>query len=191
MEPIDRVEELFRHQRAVRAFTDQPVDDGTVRALIDAATRAPSSQNTQPWRFIVIRDADIRQQLSDVYEECAREIYGDRPPPRGANRTPWSDVPVLIAACVEAPSGGGLATGASIYPACQNLMLKARSLGLGTVLTTLFRRRIEQIREILGVPEGWEIAAILPVGWPAERLGANRRPPIETVILHDRWSEGA
>ncbi len=191
MQPIDRVDDLFRHQRAVRSFLDRPVDDDTVRALLEAATRAPSSQNTQPWRFIVVRDPEVKQQLSDIYEECAQEIYGGRPPARGANRQPWSDVPLLIVACVEAPSGGGIATGASIYPACQNLMLKARSMGLGTVLTTLYRRRLEQIRAVLGVPERWEIPAIIPVGWPDAEYGASRRPPVDTVMMADRWTEPA
>jgi nitroreductase len=189
MEPIENVWELFPRQRAVRAFTDQDVGDDLVQRVLEAATRAPSGSNTQPWRFIVVRDPQVKAQLGEAYEEGFRAAYGDQAPARGANRQPWTQVPVLIIACVQVPGNGraGFQTGASIYPAVQNLMLAARALGLGTVLTTLHRRRIERIHEILGIPETYDSAAIIPLGWPAERLGKSRRRPLEEVTMRDRW----
>ncbi|MYA19891.1 MAG: nitroreductase family protein [Chloroflexi bacterium] len=68
-------------------------------------------------------------------------------------------------------------------------MLAARALGLGTVLTTLHRRRKEEMHEVLGIPEGIESAAIIPLGWPTRDYGPNRRAPLDNVVMHERWTE--
>lgn len=105
-------------------------------------------------------------------------------------RQPLSAAPVLIVACVHIPASGhaGLYSGASIYPSVQNLMLAARALGLGTVLTTLHRRRKAQIHAILGIPDDIESAAIIPLGWPDREYGPNRRPALERFVMRDRWN---
>lgn len=193
MQPVHDALELFRQQRAVRAFTDRPVDEETLRTVLQAAIHAPSGSNTQPWHFIVVRDVSVKQQLSDAYEEAFRDAYGGGAPAGAAGRQPMSAAPVLIVACVDTPPSGrpGFQTGASIYPACQNLMLAARALGLGSVLTTLHRQRRERVHEILGIPDGIDSAAIIPLGWPDRDYGPNRRRPLEEALMYDRWEERA
>ena len=98
--------------------------------------------------------------------------------------------PVLIVPCVRVPERTGrvgFQTGASIYPACQNLMLAARALGLGTVLTTSPRIRGAQVQATLGIPAGWTTAAMIPLGWPDRAYGPNHRGPLDEVISFDRW----
>ena len=143
MKPVSDVQELFRCQRAIRSFTDEDVPDALVDQVLTAAIHGPSGSNTQPWHFIVIRDQAVKQAVSEVYEEAWADAYRDRPPSASGPRQPLSAAPVLIVACVDTPASGqaGFQTGASIYPSVQNLMLAARALGLGTVLTTLHRRR--------------------------------------------------
>ncbi|MDA0270819.1 MAG: nitroreductase family protein [Chloroflexi bacterium] len=188
MQPISDAMSLFTHQRAVRAFSDRPVDDVTLGQILQAALHAPSSQNGLPWRFIVVRDAAVKDPLSDLYEECYAQVYGENEPDRAEGREPWSKTPVLVAVCVPAPNGRtSMMTGASVYPACQNAMLAARALGLGSVLTTLWRLKKDPIYALLEVPEGWEIAAILALGWPDRAYGPNRRPPLEQFVMHNRW----
>ncbi len=191
MQPISDAMELFRHQRAVRAWSDQPVPDEIVRQVIEAAVHAPSGSNSQPWRFLVVRDQAVKDQVSALYEEAMAEQYQGAEPDRAADRQPLSEAPVLIVPCVRVPANGraGFQTGASIYPACQNLMLAARSLGLGTVLSTLHRLRKQQIPDVLGIPEGYDSAAIIPLGWPNRAYGPNRRRPVEEFIVYDRWTE--
>src|SRR5262245_1218896 len=173
MKPITDIKELFRRQRAIRNFTGEDVPDALVEQVLTAAIHGPSGSNTQPWHFIVIRDPAVKQAISDAYEEARAETYRDRPPVVGGPRQPLSAAPVLIVACVNTPASGqaGFQTGASIYPSVQNLMLAARALGLGTVLTTLHRRRKGRIHEILGIPDNVESAAIIPLGWPAREYG--------------------
>ena len=185
MQPITDVHQLFCSQRAIRAFTDEEVPDALVDQVLTAAIHGPSGSNTQPWHFIVIRDQAVKQAVSEVYEEARADAYRDRPPSASGPRQPLSAAPVLIVACVDTPTSGqaGFQTGASIYPSVQNLMLAARALGLGTVLTTLHRRRKARIHEILGIPDNVESAAIIPVGWPDREYGPNRRPPLERFLM--------
>jgi len=189
LKPVTDAMELFRHQRAIRAFTDEDVPDELVEQVLQAAIHGPSGSNTQPWYFIVVRDQDVKDQISEVYEEAFRDTYGDAPPSRGADRQPFSQVPVLIIPCVDTPASGraGFQTGASVYPNVQNILLAARALGLGTTLTTLHRRRKDRVHEILGIPENIESAAIIPLGWPTREYGPNNRPPLEQFVMRDRW----
>ena len=126
-----------------------------------------------------------------MYEEARADASRDRPRAAGEVRQPLSAAPVLIVACVDTPASGqaGFQTGASIYPSVQNLMLAARALGLGTVLTTLHRRRKARIRrDSFGIPDHVESAAIIPLGWPDREYGPNRRPPLAQFVMRDRWT---
>ena len=191
MKPVTDVHELFRHQRAIRNFTEQDVPDELVHRVLTAAIHGPSGSNTQPWHFIVIRDPAVKQAISEAYEEARAAAYPNpNRPAVGGPRQPLSAAPVLIVCCVDTPASGqaGFQPGASIYPSVQNLMLAARALGLGTVLTTLHRRRKARIHEILGIPDNVESAAIIPLGWPDREYGPNRRPPLEQFVMRDRWN---
>jgi nitroreductase len=134
-------------------------------------------------------DQAVKQAISEVYEEARALANRERPRAVGEVWQPLSAAPVLIVACVNTPASGqaGFQTGASIYPSVQNLMLAACALGLGTVLTTLHRRRKARIHEILGIPDHIESAAIIPLGWPDRAYGPNRRPPLAQFVMHDRW----
>lgn len=189
MKPITDVNELFRHQRAIRSFTNEDVPDALIDQILTAAIHAPSGSNTQPWHFIVIRDQAVKNAISEVYEE-ARATYSSRRPSTSGDPQPLSAAPVLIVACVNTPASGraGFQTGASIYPSVQNILLAARALGLGSVITTLHRRRKNRIQQILGIPDNIETAAIIPIGWPDRNYGPNKRPPLAQFVMRDRWN---
>lgn len=188
-------------QRAIRHFSDRPVSDGTVRTLLAAATSAPNAGNRQQWRFLVLRDPEAKHRLGEWYLQAWTETVsrigdeGDSQPYRsgGALARQMEQIPVMILACIAAGSGyvtGRLDTrGASIYPAVQNLMLTARSLGLGTVLTTMHTQFETQVKEFLGIPDDFDTAALIPVGYPAEGVGFGRvaRGPVADVAFQDRW----
>ena len=76
---------------------------------------------------------------------------------------------------------------ASVYPAVQNFMLAARGLGIGTALTTVVRIHHDELRELLGVPDTMEVAAIVPMGRPTGRFGVARRKPVHAVTHWDRF----
>ena len=180
---LDSLTHLMARQRAVREFTKDPVDDALIERLLEAATRAPSAKNVQVLRFIVVKDAAAKRKIAELVEEVP-----------GPGRTPWDEVPVIIFVCAENPFGmsvtGAAAWGGSIYPGIQNLLLAAHAAGLGTVLTTS-RGKLKEValKEFLGVPEGTNIDAVIPMGYPAVKFGKNKRLPVSEVAFREKFGQ--
>jgi nitroreductase len=193
--------EAINTQRAMRRLKPDPVPDELVWKVLDAAIRAPSGGNRQPWNFIVIRDEAKKKKLAAWYLEAWEKAYG--PIKQMAKSNPetaktyasadhlanhLAEVPVLIIATVQQSGIAAVSpAGASIYPAVQNLMLAARALGLGTALTTLHRAHEDDVRELLGIPDGVETMALIPLGWPRGKFGSGERLPVEKVTYWDAW----
>jgi nitroreductase len=186
--------EAIHTLRAIRTFSDAPVPDEAVHSVLEAATRAPSGANRQPWRFVVIRDVESKRRLSEWYASASSQRgYGARSPFIGG----MTDVPVLVLVCVDhgrgAPGPGPITQGASIYPAVQNMVLTARGLGLGSTITTMHTREEAAVKAYFGVPESVETVALIPLGYPAqgEHFGGTTRKPVEEVTFTERWGEPA
>lgn len=186
---LQSLEELLVRQRAIRRFTTEPVPDELVERILDSATHAPSARNIQPWRFIVVRDAVAKARLGAIFDELGGQLYGANAP----DRTPWTEVPLLVVVCSEYAFGqtesGIAALGASIYPAVQNLLLAAQAAGLGAVLTTRWKARETEVRPVLGLPDNMAVHAIIPMGWPDRRYGRNHRTPSAEFTSRDRFGE--
>jgi nitroreductase len=194
----------MRTARAVRRFRPDPVPDDVVLACLEAATWAPSNANLQPWRFCVLRAPEARVLLGRAYRDgwsayvdhfgvTADDLVGDGRRAR-LNRSMkalsdgFADVPVYVLCCVQPqPGESPFDTAASIFPAIQNFSLAARAHGLGTVLTTWYRSVEPELRELVGVPEDWLLAALLPVGYPVGGVGPVRRRPVDSVVGWDAW----
>ncbi len=196
--------EAMHTQRAVRRFAPDPVPSEAVSRVLAAATRAPSGGNSQPWSFLVLRDAEVRRQVGALYRDAWEAGGIDRftsdPDPAKARvyksakylAERMGEAPVLVLACIESGGRGpSFTTGASIYPAVQNLMLAARALGLGTVITTIHRGREGEIKKLLSIPDDVTTAALIPMGYPAEgaSFGPVRRRPVSEVTYLDRWGQ--
>jgi nitroreductase len=191
--------EAIYSQRATRHFSTRPVSSDDVTTILKAAVRAPSGGNRQPWRFVVIRDSETKRRLGEWYLSAWMATVEESLRSQEAYRSGedlgkgMADIPVVILACIDQDLGfGGLSTvteGASVYPAVQNLLLTARSLGLGTVLTTLHTLHEQEIKDLLGIPERIHTVALTPLGYPAEGegFGGSRRKPIHEVTYYDRW----
>src|SRR3954462_9241633 len=164
----DTLVDFLSRQRAIRSFdTSRDVDDALIEQVLFGATRAPSGGNRQTWRWLVIRDAALKDQLATIYEEETSKYMAGRTTP---GPTSWRDVPVLLCAMSEA--GGG---GPSIFPGVQNALLMIQQLGLGSVLTTLWKGQEDRVRQILNVPPEIELHAMLPIGWPDRTYGKSKR----------------
>ena len=194
--------EALYSQRALRKLKTDDVPDELISKLIESATKAPSGADRQPWRFLVIRDPETKRQIADYYLRAWEQAY-----PGGSVGNTIStgvyasadhlarnmaDVPVLIMACIE--RSGPEATfglGGSIFPAVQNLLLAARGLGLGCALTSLHKRYDTEIKALLGIPDNFETAALLPVGYPEDgtRYGPTRRAPVAEVSYREKWGQ--
>lgn len=187
--------------RAMRRLKTDPVPEEMVWKVLDAAIRAPSGGNLQPWNFVVVTDPEKKRKIGEWYLDGWNKAYG---PARevmmadpGRARTFRSadhlanniaDVPVLIFATVR--TGTTAATsgaGPNIFPAVQNLMLAARELGLGTTLTTLHRTHDQETKDLLGIPADVEALAMIPMGWPKGKFGVGARRPVEEVAYWEQW----
>jgi nitroreductase len=201
--------EVVHTQRAIRRFKPDAVPQEAIWRMIDAAIRAPSGSNSQPWAFLVVSDPAKRQIISDAVlalstdaDERRAEAMNFDPARRRmrlgsiAFRENVASAPTLIIPCLVHPSSPtsdmtSLFAGSSIYGAVQNMMLTARALGLGTLMTT-FNIAIEPlIRKEFGLPEDARPVAVIPVGYPAEgeRFGPTTRKPVESVTYWDGWDK--
>lgn len=189
--------EAIATTRAMRRLDpDRDVADDALRTMIEAATRAPSGGNSQPVRWIIVRDADTRRRLGDIYRSCWSEVrghYADRPRDAQGDRVLSSadhlgehmgEAPVILLPCSRGELGQ---TESSVFPAVQNLFLAGRALGLGTTLTTVHRIREREVKEVLGIPEDVHTWCMIPVGHPLGRWGEAKRRPVTEVTHLDRW----
>lgn len=186
-------------QRAIRSFRPDPIPRAIVTRIVEAATKAPSGGNSQPWGFIAVQDPALRKELAvfarDGFQRMSeraafRRQPGDPPPyPRLAPMiAAFEQIPLVIVAClVDAPGQYG-----SIYPAIQNLLLAARALNVGAVLTSGWAQAHKsEIKALLKLPENVEPVAYIPLGYPArEHYGPTTRRPVDDVLHWDRWTVG-
>jgi nitroreductase len=187
--------------RAMRRLKPDPIPEDLIWKVLDAAIRAPSGGNRQPWAFIVVTDADKKRKIGEWYLDGWNKLYGPAQAAMMANpqsaktfrsadhlANHIADVPVLIFACVQSGAVAGVSgVGPNIFPAVQNLMLAARALGLGTTLTTLHRSHEVEVHELLGVPQGFEALSMIPMGWPLGKFGTGPRRPVEDVTYWESW----
>jgi nitroreductase len=198
--------------RAIRRYRDEPVPDDVLRAVLFAATRAPSGSNRQPFRFLVLTDGPRAQQAKALLGEAARRVwaaketsdgYGrgsgaqaDSPKARMARTMQryveqFETVPVVVLPCLVRYRDPNPAEGASIYPACQNLLLAARALGYGGVMTG-FQGLVEgELRALLGIPDGVALSATITLGRPEGGHGPVRRRPLQELVFSDAWDQPA
>ena len=206
--------EALRTTGSTREFTDQPVDDATVAAILDDARFAPSGGNRQPWRVAVVKDQSIRRQLADLMTTVWYEYLGESHQALGAPfafgrstgaspvvaPNPLLDdieaVPAVLAIAADltkiALMDGDadrppLTGGASVYPFCWSILLAARARGLGGVLTTFLARAEASAAPVLGLPADHAIAGMVFLGYPVHQITRLGRRPTASFTTIDRF----
>jgi F420 biosynthesis protein FbiB-like protein len=199
--------EVVHTQRSIRKFKPDPVPDEAIWKMIDAAIRAPSGGNSQPWAWLVIRDEAKKKVLADAVRGNLGDLdaalaEAEKLPTESQRRMRRSSVtfrsdvasaPVIIVPCLvhpTSPSGDNTSiwAGSSIYGAVQNMMLAARAQGLGTVLTTFNIVLEDLIRKEYGLPDDARPVAVIPVGYPdGQNFGPTTRKPVGDVTYWDDW----
>lgn len=199
--------EAMYTQRAIRYFRPDPVPKGVLTKLIEAATRAPSGSNLQPWGFVIVTDDAMRARIAGrvrerfmTNEQMKAYVEAGLTSADASRRRMMTGVsniisqldsaPVFIFPCLHSatsPAPDGLIAGSSIYPAVQNLLLAVRGLGLGSLMTTFQTAMRSELAEWLHLPEGATPVALLPIGYPAVKFGPVKRKPVEDVIHWETW----
>ncbi len=198
--------------RAIRRYTDDPIPDDDLATILWHATRAPSGSNRQPFRFVVLRDGPVAAEAKALLGRSFRDMWrakvesdgyaegsglDDSSPKARMARTMqhfvdhFEEAPVVVLPCLVRYRDPTPVDGASIYPACQNLLLAARALGYGGVMTIWHLVVEEELRSLLGIPEDVFMAATIPLGRPAGHHGPVRRRPLGELVYEERWDASA
>lgn len=190
--------EAIKTRRSIRRYKVDPVDDKKIEAILEAGRWAPSWANTQCWRFIVVRDPEIKARVAGTYKksEIRCEIV-DNPAIKIINTAP-----VLIVVCAEAGKSGtkpgsggagGFMTDKGDWfmfdtaLAVENMVLAAHALGLGTVILGTFNAN--QAEQVLGVPQGYRIVTMFPVGVPDQEAKVPPRKELAEIVMKDVWGK--
>ncbi len=206
------LDEAIFSTRAMRHFRPDPVPREDLEYLIEAATMAPSAGNLQMWAFVIVTDPERRSLLAAAHREVGNQYIRDgvladpdtdddrrRVYTRAMHNVDHLDeAPAIIVACLTqpCPDDASVASGffGSIFPAVQNIMLTARSRGLGTVLITLASdyspiRTIENrsVRDIIKLPDNVKAVAMIPVGYPRGAWGRPRRETWQDCTHWEQW----
>jgi len=199
--------EVIHSQRSIRKYKPDDVPDEVLWQMLDAAIRAPSGSNTQPWIFVVVKDAAKREAIAQALRDTGRpedmesrlkDVQDDPVRVRSLGNAValFRDIaaaPVLIIPClynVTSPNAdiNSLLAGSSIYGAVQNLMLAGRALGVGSVLTTFQQFITPTLAKGLGIPGDALATCVIPLGYPqGQRFGPTTRKPAESVTYWDSW----
>ena len=163
--------EIIQSRRSVRNYLDKPVPDDVLNQILEALRWSPSWANTQCWEVVVVKDPETKQKLQAAL-----------PPTNPANKA-MVEAPVILVLCGKLNSAGyykGQVTTKlgdwfmyDLGIGTQSICLTAHSLGLGTVVVGLFDQN--KAKEVLGVPEGYELVSMLPLGYPEKTPAPPKR----------------
>jgi nitroreductase len=209
----DQVLDAIATTRAMRRYTADPVDEADLARILFAASRAPSGSNRQGFRFVVLRDGERARQAKGLMGTVARDIWQakrradgydegsgvDPSSPKGRMAATmeqfvadYEQIPVVVlVTSIRHRSGPEETIGASVYPACQNLLLAARALGYGATMMTWHRAVESELREVLGIPDDVFLAAVVALGVPEGHQGPVRRAPLRHLVYDGSWGHEA
>jgi nitroreductase len=208
-EGTDDLWDAMYTQRAIRYWQDKPVPRDLLEKVIESASKAPSGSNLQPWVFVVVDDDGTRKKIGDalngIYEGGPLkgmiaqgqqvEDKSQRLMMQGAQAffSKLANAPAIIVPCLyqlasPTPDPTSLEAGSSIYMAVQNLMLSARGLGLGTVMTTAHSLVNDTLREACAIPDDAYPVALIPIGYPDANFGPTNRKGLDEILRWNTWS---
>ena len=166
--------EAIRQRYSVRAYQDRPVEEDKLARVLEAARLAPSGSNRQPWKFVVVRDAETRAKLAVA---CNDQTF-------------VGEAPVVIVGVGLMPDRSmscdvpGDPVDVSI--ALEHIALAATAEGLGTCWIGAFKQ--DEVRQVVGVPETAKVIEVMPLGYPADSPRPKKRKPLEEIVSYETFA---
>lgn len=177
--------QAIRERRSVRKFKPDPISENMVKDVLEAGIWAPSWANTQCWRFVVVRDEGIRARLAETMEKGNPAAEAVR------------KAPVTLIICGELRKSGYYKGEASTEKgdwymfdtalACQNMMLAAYAIGLGSVAIGLFDAAT--VARILQTPADIKVVLMMPLGYPDEQPKTPRRRELAEITYYEGYGQ--
>jgi len=166
--------DAIRTRRSIRKYLNKPIEQEKLSKILEAARLSPSAANRQPWKFIVVTDPKVKEELRAAYD-----------------RDWFVSAPVIIVACALPGEAWVRSDGEEYWKvdlaiAMQDLILEAWEQELGTCWIGAFRE--EEVKRILGIPDEVRVVALTPLGYPAEEKGpVTQRKPLKEIISYNHW----
>lgn len=154
--------EAIKKRKSIRKFLDKEVPDDMLDKIIEAASLAPSGMNQQPWEFVVVKDKKTKKEIRELYSEARKKLN------LYEQDTTFVENACQIFVCYDKKK---LAPLISCALAIENMLIAATALGLGSIIMTapvMLKESADKIKAILKVPEGYEIMALVLVGYADE-----------------------
>lgn len=158
----------IKERRSIREFTSEKVPQRDLMTLVEAATWAPSGKNNQPWRFVILTDEEVRNNIADltlyrhIVANCSSLIVV------------FLDTEAIYDEVKDHQSAGA---------AIQNILLAAESLGLGAVWLGQILKNKHEVNAELGITARYDLMAVIAVGYPAHRNQRSHRKNVNEFIL--------
>lgn len=175
--------DIIKDRRSIRKYEDKPVSDEAIARILEAVQWSPSWTNCQPWEVIIVKDASVKEKLQAVMA------------PKNPATKAIVNAPVLLVLCGKRNVSGYYDNKAStkfgdwfmfdLGIATQSICLTAQDLGLGTVIAGLFDH--DAAKAVLNVPDGYDVAAMIPVGYPAKSPSAPKRREIAEFTHYEKF----
>lgn len=162
---------LIKTRRSIRKYKSQDVPEDHLNKILEAARWSPSAINKQPWQFVVVKDQNIKKEISNNVHLTNRFV---------------SKAPVIMVVCADLEKSQKWAL-VDCALACQNILLEAHSLGLGSCFIGAFNE--DKIKNILKIPDKMKILGLITIGYPAEKPQASPRLDIDQIVSYDNYNQ--
>jgi nitroreductase len=209
----DATLKVIQDRRSVREFTQEPISDHDLDLILEAARQAPSGENAQPWRFIIVKDEATRKKMGAIAgggsgRRFTAEFVTKKMQERFANlqdeakrqaafqkltsgqvSTFMADAPVNLVVCGKKDVWD---TPYDTSAAIENILLMVTGLGLGAcwvIAPCIDIRDEERIKDLLGIPEGFKAVSILSIGHQTRPHKPRPRLPINELVFTEKWGD--
>jgi nitroreductase len=208
---VEAAKKIIQDRRSIRHYTDEPVSEEHLEMILEAARQAPSGENAQPWRFIIVKDLETRKQLgavagggsgrrftaefvtqkmqarfSSLEDEAKKKAIFEKLT-SGRVSAFLTDAPVSIVVCGRKDVWDLPYDTAA---AMENMLLMVTALGLGAcwvIAPCIDIRDEERLKDLLGVPEGIKVVSIIAVGHPTRSHRPRPRIPLNKLVYSENW----
>jgi len=210
---IEATMKVIQDRRSIRNFTEDPVSNQDLDMILEAARQAPSGENAQPWRFIIVKNDAMRKKMGAVggggssrrftaefvTQKMQKRFEGLQDEEKkkrafekltsGQVSAFMADAPVNIVVCGKKDVWD---TPYDTSAAIENMLLMITALGLGAcwvIAPCIDIRDEERIKDLLGIPEGFKAISILSVGHPSRYPKPRPRLPIDELVYNEKWGD--
>jgi nitroreductase len=165
--------QAIKARRSIRSYDDRPIEEEKLLRVLEAGRLAPSAKNRQEWRYLVVKDKELRKKLAVAAN----------------NQYFMAEAPVIIVGCATMVnyvlSGGQPAYTIDLSISMDHMTLQAVEEGLGTCWIGSFKE--DEVKRILNIPEDIRVVELMPLGYPKFHPEAKSRKKLDEIVFYDRW----